>query len=122
MIPERKAVLMKSRTPARMLALLLAGLFLMLTLCACGSELDGTWTSQADKATKIRFKGEKVRVTRGKFKMNGVYEADETNPSLITLTLTDDDGNRYRLIAEFTVDKNYLTLKNTAGDSEVFRK
>lgn len=113
---------MKTHTHARRLSLALVSLLLTLTLCACGSELNGTWTSQADKATKIRFKGEKVRVTRGKFKMNGVYEADETNPSLITLTLTDDDGNRYRLTAEFTVDKNTLTLKNTSGDTEVFRK
>lgn len=90
-------------------------------LCSCGSDLDGTWTSQADSQTKIYFSGNKVRVTYGSFKISGTYEADDDGN--VTLNLTDENGNKYKITAEVSVsNEKTLTLKNTDGQMEVFKK
>lgn len=96
-------------------------LMLALILCSCGSELDGTWTSQADSQTKIYFSGSKVRVTYGNFKISGTYDEDDNGN--ISLNLTDENGNKYKITAEVTVsNEKTLTLKNTDGKMEVFKK
>jgi hypothetical protein len=90
-------------------------------LCSCGSDLEGTWTSLADSQTKICFSGSKVRVSYGGFKTSGTYETDEDGN--ITLKLTDENGNIYKITAEVTVSKQKtLTLKNSDGQMEVFKK
>ena len=40
----------------------------LLLLCSCGSELDGTWTSNSDEDTRIKISGENVRVYYDDFK------------------------------------------------------
>ena len=105
----------------RAAALMLAAVAVMLMLCACGSDLDGTWTSQADSKTKITFSGEKVTVSYGGFKTGGTYESgDDGN---IVLTRTDKKGNKYKITAELSMsDEKTLVLKNTDGEMEVFKK
>ncbi len=112
---------MKSKT--RKIALLLMNLLAVLALlCSCGSELDGTWTSRADKKTKIKFSGDKVKVSYGSFKLNGTYEEDEEDNSVIILNLTDDDGNLYRITAVIALEEDTLTMTNSRGSTEVFER
>ena len=137
---------MKS-TAKKILLSVVSILAMLMLLCACGSDLDGTWTSNSDKSTKIKFSGNKVKVSYGNFKMNGTYETDEEDENIITMNLTDENGNKYRIIAkksygskssshskdaEDTEDiesrsgeqnKNILILQNPAtGDKEIFKK
>lgn len=98
-----------------------AVLILIATLCSCGSDLDGTWTSQADSKTKIHFSGQKVSVNYDGFKTGGTYESDDNGT--ITLNLTDENGNKYKIVAEISIsDQKTLTLKNSNGQMEVFKK
>ena len=94
----------------------------LVLLCACGSELDGTWKSQSDDDTRIKISGEKVRITYDDFRIEGTYETDDENH--ITFHLTDKNGNKYKIIAKLSSDKKHktLTLTNPKGESEVFRK
>lgn len=137
------------KSTAKKILLSVISLFTMLTLlCACGSDLDGTWTSNSDKNTKIKFSGNKVRVSYGSFKLNGTYETDEEDETVITMNLTDENGNKYRIIAKKSFgsknssrkkdaedadedienrsgeqNKNLLILQNPAtGDKETFKK
>ncbi len=105
----------------RILALLCATFAAALMLCSCGSDLDGTWTSQADPSTKIHFSGDKVKVTYDDFKISGSYESDDSGN--VVLTLTDDNGNIFKITAELSLsDEQTLTLKNADGEVEVFKK
>lgn len=100
-------------------------LFALLTslalLCSCGSDLDGTWRSQKDPDTKIKFSGSKVRVTYGSFRIDGTWENDEEGN--IVMTLTDKNGDKYKIVASVTdKDAQHLTLTNPDGEKEVFKK
>jgi hypothetical protein len=110
----------------KMFLLLMSAVILLTLLCSCGSRLDGTWQSASDSGTKITFSGRKVKVSYGKFKLNGTYVADEEDKSLITMELTDEKGNIYRIVARTrldTADKDRLTLINPdTGTEEVFEK
>lgn len=128
-------------TAKKILFFVMSVLTVLALLCSCGSELDGTWTSNADKSTKIKFSGSKVKVSRGNFKLSGTYELDEEDQDLITMNLTDENGNIYRIVAKKRFgkkgakddseeankyreeDKNILVLENTAnGEKETFVK
>ena len=102
--------------------LLLPVLFLLFALCSCGSELDGTWKSRSDPDTRIRFSGEKVRITYDGFRIEGTYEIDDDYN--ITFHLTDREGNKYKIIARLTHEKKQklITLTNSKGETEVFSK
>lgn len=105
-----------------LIRLILCVLTALLVLCSCGSELDGTWTSQNNKSTKIKFSGDKVKISADGFKINGTYEVDEDDH--IILDLTDANGDKYRITAVLSVDKKRetLILTNANGDQEVFAK
>lgn len=93
----------------------------VLMLCSCGSDLDGTWTSQADANTKLHFSGDKVRVTYDDFRISGSYETHDSGN--VILTLTDENGNIFKITAEMSMsDEKTLTLKNPDGEIEVFKK
>lgn len=107
----------------RKTALLMAASVAALVLfCSCGSDLDGTWRSCEDEDTRIRFSGEKVRITYDDFRIEGTYEIDDENN--IVFHLTDKNGNKYKITAKYSTDtKNkILTLTNPKGDNEVFKK
>lgn len=105
----------------RAAAIVLAAAAVMLMLCSCGSDLDGTWTSQANSKTKITFSGDKVNVSYDKFKTSGTYESNDDGN--IVITLTDKTGNKYKITAELIMsDEKTLTLKNADGEMEVFKK
>lgn len=105
----------------RISALMCAVLTAVVILCSCGSDLDGTWTSQADSNTKIHFSGNKVKVTYDDFKVTGSYESDDSGN--VVLTLTDDNGNIFKITAELSMsDEKTLTLTNPDGETEVFKK
>ena len=106
----------------RMARLLATVVTVLALLCSCGSDLDGTWTSRADKKTKIRFSGQKVRISYGSFHLDGTYEPDPNDPSLITFNLTDKNGVVYRITAVKSLRDDTLTLTNTKGNSEVFHR
>lgn len=109
------------KTTRNKIALFLMSLLAMLALlCSCGSDLDGTWTSRADKKTKIKISGDKVKVSYGSFHLNGTYEQDKDDPSLITFSLTDENGIVYRITATKSLKDDTLTLTNTKGNSETF--
>lgn len=137
---------MKS-TARKILLSVVSILSMLMLLCACGSDLDGTWTSNSDKNTKIKFSGNKVKVSYGSFKMSGTYETDEEDENIITMNLTDENGNKYRIIAKKSYgsksssrnkdaegaeeiesrsgeqNKKILILQNPAtGDKEIFKK
>ncbi len=109
------------RAPHKIALFLLGLLTTLALLCACGSDLDGTWRSQKDPDTKIRFSGSKVRITYGSFRIDGKWETDEDGN--IVMTLTDKNGDKYKIVASVTdKDKNHLTLTNPDGENEVFKK
>lgn len=138
---------MKS-TAKKILLSAISLLTMLMLLCACGSDLDGTWTSNSDKNTKIKFSGNKVKVSYGSFKLSGTYETDEEDETVITMNLADENGTKYRIVAkksfgnknssrkkgaEDEIDdtesrsgeknKNILILQNPAtGDKETFKK
>lgn len=116
---------MKS-TAKKIMLFIMSAMTVLALLCSCGSDLDGTWTSSSDSSTKIKFSGSKVKVSYGDFTMNGTYNEDEEDTSLITIDLTDEKGNKYRIEAKKKIDpndKNKLTLVNPInGKEEVFRK
>ena len=66
---------------------------LLVLLCSCGSELDGTWRSCEDEDTRIKISGEKVRITYDDFRIDGTYEMDDSGN--IIFHLTDKNGNKY---------------------------
>lgn len=112
---------MKSIKSGRAFALLCATIAAVLTLCSCGSNLDGTWTSQANSKTKIHFSGDKVKVTYDDFKISGSYESDDSGNVIITFT--DDNGSIFKITAELSMsDEKTLMLKNPDGEIEVFKK
>ena len=106
----------------RAAALSLSAMLLLLTLCACGGELDGTWKSLSDDDTRIRFSGENVRITYDKYRIEGTYEISEDN--VITFHLTDENGTKYKIIGILTIYKRnkQIILKNSKGEAEVFEK
>lgn len=106
----------------RTFALALAALCTVLTLAACGSDLDGTWRSRSDRDTRIRFSGENVRITYDGFRIEGTYEIDDSDN--IVFHLTDKDGNKYKINARIVYEKKkkLLTLTNAKGESEIFEK
>lgn len=115
------------KSTARKIMLFIMSITTMLALlCSCGSDLNGTWTSSSDSETTIKFSGNKVRVSYGNFKMDGTYEQSEEDPSMITIDLTDEKGNKYRIVAKKKIDpndKDKLTLTDPVnGKNEVFRK
>ena len=59
---------------------------LLALLCSCGSDWDGTWVSQNDPATKIRFSGENVRLIYEDFEMDGTWETDDKGNLIFELT------------------------------------
>ena len=95
---------------------------LLVLLCSCGSELDGTWRSCEDEDTRIKISGEKVRITYDDFRIDGTYEMDDSGN--IIFHLTDKNGNKYKIEAKFSTDQKNkrLTLTNAKGESEVFEK
>lgn len=95
---------------------------LLMSLSACGSELDGKWTSCEDEDTHIKFSGEKVRITYDEFRIDGTYELEDDGN--IVFHLTDKNGNKYKIIAKLSTDKKNknITLTNPKGESEVFEK
>ena len=95
---------------------------LLVLLCSCGSELDGTWRSCEDEDTRIKISGEKVRITYDDFRIDGTYEMDDSGN--IIFHLTDKDGNKYKIEAKYSTDQKNkrLTLTNAKGESEVFER
>ena len=95
---------------------------LLVLLCSCGSELDGTWRSCEDEDTRIKISGEKVRITYDDFRIDGTYEMDDSGN--IIFHLTDKNGNKYKIEAKYSTDQKNkrLTLTNAKGESEVFEK
>ena len=95
---------------------------LLVLLCSCGSELDGTWRSCEDEDTRIKISGEKVRITYDDFRIDGTYEMDDSGN--IIFHLTDKNGNKYKIEAKFSTDQKNkrLTLTNAKGESEVFER
>ncbi len=105
----------------RIFALICAVFAALVIFCSCGSDLDGTWTSQSDPNTKLHFSGDKVKVTYDDFKINGSYESDDTGN--IIITLTDPNGNIFKITAELSMsDEKTIKLKNLDGEIEVFKK
>lgn len=105
----------------KIVVFLFALLTVLALLCSCGSDLDGTWRSQEDPDTRIRFSGSKVRVTYGSFRIDGTWETDEEGD--IMMTLTDKNGDKYKIVASISdKDAKHLTLTNPDGEKEVFRK
>lgn len=98
------------------------GLVLLITLSACGSELDGTWTSIEDEDTHIKISGEKVKITYDEFRIDGTYELDDDGN--IIFHLTDKNGNKYKIVAKLSTNQKNktITLTNPKGESEVFEK
>ncbi len=94
----------------------------LVLLVSCGSELDGTWRSRSDEDTRIRISGDKVRITYDGFRIDGTYETDDDNN--ITFHLTDENGNKYKIVAKLTYEKKKktITLTNSKGESEIFEK
>lgn len=94
----------------------------LLLLCSCGSELDGTWTSNSDEDTRIKISGENVRIYYDDFKIEGTYETDDYNK--IIFHLTDKNGNKYKIMAVLNYEKKRktLTLTNSKGETEVFAR
>ena len=95
---------------------------LLVLLCSCGSELDGTWRSCEDEDTRIKISGEKVRINYDDFRIDGTYEMDDSGN--IIFHLTDKNGNKYKIEAKYSTDQKNkrLTLTNAKGESEVFEK
>ena len=95
---------------------------LLVLLCSCGSELDGTWRSCEDEDTRIKISGEKVRITYDDFRIDGTYEMDDSGN--IIFHLTDKNGNKYKIEAKYSTDQKNkrLTLTNAKGESEVFER
>lgn len=94
---------------------------LLALLCSCGSDWDGTWVSQNDPATKIRFSGENVRLIYEDFEMDGTWETDDKGN--LIFELTDSSGEKYRISARITgKNDKTLTLTNENGEQEVFKK
>ena len=98
------------------------GLALLITLSACGSELNGTWTSIEDEDTHIKISGEKVIITYDEFRIDGTYELDDDGN--IIFHLTDRNGNKYKIVAKLSINQKNktITLTNPKGESEVFEK
>lgn len=112
---------MKPIKSGRIFALFCAAVAALLMMCSCGSNLDGTWTSQADSKTKIHFSGDKVKVTYDNFKISGSYESDDSGNVIITFT--DNNGSIFKITAEMSMsDDKTLMLKNPDGQIEVFKK
>ena len=113
---------MHMNSAANKIVVFLLGLLMTLALlCSCGSDLDGTWRSQKDPDTKIKFSGSKVRVTYGSFRIDGTWETDEEGH--IVMTLTDKNGDKYKIVANVTdKDSSHLSLTNPDGEKEVFKK
>lgn len=84
---------------------------LLMSLSACGSELDGKWTSCEDEDTHIKFSGEKVRITYDEFRIDGTYELEDDGN--IVFHLTDKNGNKYKIIAKLSTDKKNKTITLT---------
>ncbi len=106
---------------ARKIALSLAAVCMLISLCSCGSELNGTWTSQSDSTTTLKFSGSKVTAVSGEFKISGTYETDDEGN--ITFTFTSSDGSKYKITAQATItNSTMLTLTNADGETEVFKK
>ena len=95
---------------------------LLVLLCSCGSELDGTWRSCEDEDTRIKISGEKVRINYDDFRIDGTYEMDDSGN--IIFHLTDKNGNKYKIEAKYSTDQKNkrLTLTNAKGESEVFER
>lgn len=95
---------------------------LLVLLCSCGSELNGTWRSCEDEDTRIKISGEKVRITYDNFRIDGTYEMDDSGN--IIFHLTDKNGNKYKIEAKYSTDQKNkrLTLTNAKGESEVFER
>lgn len=109
------------KSTAKHIAVFLISMITMLALlCSCGSELDGTWTSNSDAKTKIKFSGTKVKVSYGSFHLSGTYEVDEEDENLLTLNLTDESGNKYRITAKKKFGEKgsaYKKKSDTASDA-----
>ena len=95
---------------------------LLFSISACGSELDGTWTSCEDEDTRIKISGQKVKIYYDEFRIDGTYELDDDGN--IIFHLTDNNGSKYKIIAKLSTDRNNktITLTNPKGESEVFEK
>ena len=114
-------VMHRKHVPHQIVVFFVALLTALALLCSCGSDLDGTWRSQKDPDTRIRFSGSKVRVTYGRFRIDGTWEKDEE--SNIVMTLTDKNGDKYKIVATVSdKDASHLTLSNPDGEKEVFKK
>lgn len=114
---------MKKNTRSAVILMLLAlAMLFVIPMSSCGSELDGTWRSRSDEDTRIRFSGEKVRITYDDFRIDGTYELDDDYN--ITFHLTDRNGIKFKIIAKLSTDRNHkiLTLTNPKGESEIFEK
>lgn len=99
----------------------IAALLLLLLLTACETELIGTWKSVTDPdRTAVSFKASgKVIMDSGDFEVEGTYSVKE---NVITMILTDPEGDQYQLVAKYAISGKKLFLENENGQVEAFTK
>ena len=93
---------------------------IVLTLCACSSDITGRWRSTSEKQTQLAFSASgKVTMSADDIELSGTYTAED---GVLKMTLAAPDGELYVIEATYEVSDKKLYLTNSKGQIEVFER
>lgn len=105
----------------RFSVLIAALAFVLVFFCACGEkrEIYGTWTSTADTAAELVIsENGSASLEIDGLRLEGTYVIEN---NIITLFVTDPNGQQHTISALFELSDEELILTNAQGQSEVFK-